>query len=78
MNTCWAHVSCYVNFALAIMKYMKMVLIRVASITEESKPQWYSAQSLPKPCFPSCIKTKLNAYPSCLVHALFSKLYQNA
>ena len=30
MNTCWAHVSCYVNFALAIMKYMKMVLIRVA------------------------------------------------
>ena len=35
-------ISCYVNFALAIMEYMKIVLIVVAMIyyliTEESKP----------------------------------------
>lgn len=42
MNTCCAHDMCYVNFALAIMEYMKMVLIVVALIyyliTEKSKP----------------------------------------
>ena len=42
MNTCCAHDMYDVNFALAIMEYMKMVLIVVALIyyliTEKSKP----------------------------------------